>query len=60
MGSDRAPWQAVQIAGLVCSVAILMTITGEQVQLGVNLFTAEVLLMAVAATRLVRTIYRLI
>ena len=60
MGSDRAPWQAVQIAGLVCSVAILMTITGEQVQLGVNLFTAEVLVMAVAATRLVRTIFRLI
>ena len=37
-----------------------MTVTGEQVQFGVNLFTAEVLLMAVAATRLVRTIYRLI
>jgi ubiquinone biosynthesis protein len=51
--------QAVQIAVLIFSVALLMTVTGEQVQFGVNLFTAEVILMAVAATRLVRTIYRL-
>jgi len=58
-GSDSTRRQAVQTAGVVCSVALLMTITGEQVQFGVNLFTAEVVLMAVAATRLVRTIYRL-
>jgi predicted unusual protein kinase regulating ubiquinone biosynthesis (AarF/ABC1/UbiB family) len=59
-GSDSARRQAVLTAGLVCSVALLMTVTGEQVQFGVNLFTAEVVLMAVAATRLVRTLYRLI
>ena len=40
--------QAVQTAGLVCSVALLMTVTGEQVR-GAT-FTAEVVLMAVAAT----------
>jgi hypothetical protein len=59
-GSNSTRRQAVQTAGLVCLVALLMTATGEQVQLGVNLFTAEVLLMAVAAMRLVRTIAQLI
>jgi hypothetical protein len=37
-----------------------MTVTGEPVQFGVNVFTAEAVLMAVAATRLMCTIYRLI
>jgi ubiquinone biosynthesis protein len=58
--SDNAQWQAVQIAGVIGAVALMMTVTGEQVQFGVNLFTAEVVLMAVATIRLVRTIYRLI
>ncbi len=58
--SDSAQRQAVLTAGLVCSVALLMTLTGEQVQFGMNLFTAEVIFIAVAATTLVRTIYRLI
>src|SRR5262245_28510004 len=55
--SANARRQAVQTAGLMCAVALVMTVTGEQVQFGVNLFTAEMVLMAVAATRLVRTIY---
>jgi hypothetical protein len=59
-GSDRARWQAIQIAGLMCAVALVMSMTGEEVQFGVNLFTAEIVLMTVAATRLVRTLYRLI
>jgi len=58
--SDSTGRQAVQTAVLVCSVALLMTVTGEQVQFGVNLFTAEVVFMAVAATRLVRAISQLI
>jgi ubiquinone biosynthesis protein len=58
--SDSARRQAMLTAGVVCSVALLMTVTGEQVQFGVNLFTAETVLMAVAATRLVRTLYQLI
>src|SRR5215471_324011 len=49
--SDSARRQAVLTAGVVCSVALLMTITGEDVQFGVNLFTAEMVLIAVAATR---------
>jgi predicted unusual protein kinase regulating ubiquinone biosynthesis (AarF/ABC1/UbiB family) len=58
--SESAQWQAIQTAGLICAVAIVMTVTGEEVRFGVNLFTAELLLMAVAATRLVRTLYQLI
>jgi hypothetical protein len=58
--SDSAGRQAVQTAALVCLVALLMTVTGERVQFGVNLFTAEVVLITVAATRLACTIYRLI
>jgi ubiquinone biosynthesis protein len=52
--------QAMQIAGLVFAVALLMTLTGEKVQFGWNLFTAEVVLMTVAATRLVYIIRQLI
>jgi ubiquinone biosynthesis protein len=58
--SANARWQAVQTAGLVCAVALLMTVTGEQVQFGVNLFTAEVVLIAVATMRLVGAIRQLI
>ena len=52
--------QAVQIAALVFTVTLLMTCTGEQVQFGWNLFTAEAVLIAVAATRLVYTIRQLL
>jgi ubiquinone biosynthesis protein len=58
--SERAGWQAVQTAGILCAVAGVMTLTGEPVRFGVNVFTAEVVLMAVAATRLVRSLYQLI
>src|SRR5262245_29598459 len=50
--SGRAQRQAVQTASLVFVVALVMTVTGEPVQFGVNLFTAEIVLMAVATTRL--------
>jgi hypothetical protein len=52
--------QAVQMAGLVFAVTLLMTLAGEKVQFGWNLFTAEVVLMAVATTRLVYTLRQLI
>jgi ubiquinone biosynthesis protein len=58
--SDGAGRQAVQLAAIVFSISVLMMITGETAQLGVNLFTAEVLLMAAAAAMLLRTIRRLI
>jgi ubiquinone biosynthesis protein len=58
--SDGAGRQAVQLAAIVFSISVLMMITGETVQFGVNLFTAEVLLMAAAAAMLLRTIRKLI
>jgi hypothetical protein len=58
--SASAQRQVILTAGLVCAVALLMTLTGEQVQFGLNLFTAESVLIAIATTRLMRTIYRLI
>jgi ubiquinone biosynthesis protein len=58
--SDNTRWQAVQTAGVVFAVALVMTVTKEQIQFGVNLFTAEVMLMAIATARLVRIIYQLI
>jgi ubiquinone biosynthesis protein len=58
--SGSAQRQAVQTAGLVFVVALVMTVTGEHVQFGVNLFTAEIVLMAVATTRLMGAIRRLV
>jgi ubiquinone biosynthesis protein len=58
--SDGLRRRAVQMAAIVFSVSVLMTVTEERVQLGVNLFTAEALLMAAAAAMLLRTIRRLI
>jgi hypothetical protein len=58
--SDGARRQAVQMAAVVFAVSVLMMLTGEAVQFGVNLFTAEVLLMAAAVAMLLRTIRKLI
>jgi len=60
VGRDDSRRQAVQIASVACAVAILMTVTGEPVQFGVNLFTAEMVLIAVAMTRFVGALRRLI
>jgi hypothetical protein len=43
----------------VFAVSLILAVTGERVQLGVNLFTAEVVLIIGAATMLLRTIHRL-
>jgi ubiquinone biosynthesis protein len=51
---------AVQIAAVVFALSALMTVTGEAVRFGVNLFTAELLLMAAAATMLLGRMLRLI
>jgi hypothetical protein len=58
--SDGLRRRAVQMAAIVFSVSVLMTVTEERVQLGVNLFTAEALLMAAAVAMFLRTIRRLI
>ncbi len=51
---------AVQMAAVIFALSALMAVTGEAAQFGVNIFTAEVLLMAAAATMLLQRIRRLI
>jgi hypothetical protein len=48
--------RAVQLAAIVFALSILISITGEPVQFGVNLFTAEAGLLAVGAIALLRNI----
>jgi ubiquinone biosynthesis protein len=48
--------RAVQLAAIVFALSILISITGEPVQIGVNLFTAEAGLLAVGAIALLRNI----
>jgi ubiquinone biosynthesis protein len=50
----------VQIAAAVFALAALMTVTGEVGQFGVNLYTAELVLMAAAVIMLLQRIRRLI
>jgi hypothetical protein len=45
-----------RLAGLVLGVVVLIVLTEETPQLGLNLFTAEALLLAAAALLLVRTL----
>ena len=58
--SNGARQRAVQLAVVVLSVAVLMTVTREPVQIGVNIFTAEVGLIAAATGQFLFTIRRLI
>jgi len=55
-GDRRQRQRTVQLGVVVFGVSLLMAITGERIQLGVNLFTAEVVLMASAAMMLLRTL----
>ena len=54
---ERAGAQMVLLGAVVLLVALLIVWTGENVRFGVNLFTAEVLLMAMTAIQLVRVIF---
>jgi ubiquinone biosynthesis protein len=58
--TDASRRGAVQLAAVVFALSALMTVTGEAVQLGVNLFTAELVLMAAAIAMLLRRIRKLI
>ena len=49
----------MKLAGLVLGVALLVVLTGERPEWGINLFTAEAAVLAVAALLLVRNLYRL-
>jgi ubiquinone biosynthesis protein len=52
--------KAVSMATIVFSVSLLIVVTGETVQFGVNLFTAELLLISAAMTILLQTLRRLV
>ncbi len=55
-GDTRLRRRAMQLGVVVFSFSLIIVLTGERVQLGVNLFTAEIVLIASAATMLLRTI----
>jgi ubiquinone biosynthesis protein len=51
--------RAVQLGALVFIVALAGAVTGEELRLGINLITAELLVVGAAATLLLRTVRRL-
>lgn len=51
--------RTVQLGVVVFAVSLIMAVTGERVAVGVNLFTAEVVVIASAAMMLLRTIREL-
>jgi ubiquinone biosynthesis protein len=53
-GTSRV--RAMQLAAVVFALSILISITGERMQFGVNLFTAEIALLVVGAMALLRNI----
>lgn len=59
-GDDEAlRRRAVQLGAVVFAVALAMTLASEQLQFGINLFTAELLFFVVVAAQLLRTVRRL-
>jgi ubiquinone biosynthesis protein len=58
-GDNVLRWRTIQLGSVVFGVSLIITVTGEHVQLGVNLFTAGVALIAFAAMLLLRTVRRL-
>lgn len=59
-GSDEAlRRRVVQLGVLVFAVALSITFVSEQLEFGINLFTAELLVFAVVAGQLLRTVSRL-
>jgi hypothetical protein len=52
--------RAVQLGVAVFAVALAMTFAHEQLQFGINLFTAELMFSAVVTAQLLRTVRRLV
>jgi ubiquinone biosynthesis protein len=51
--------RAIRLASVVFVVSLLITFGGEQLRFGINMFTAEVMLVVSAALMLTRTAHRL-
>lgn len=52
--------RATQLCIVVFVLSLLMTLTGERVELGINMFTAEAMFVFSAAAMLLRTLRRLV
>jgi len=58
-GEEVLRQRAVQLGVVVVAVALGMTWAGERLELGINIFTAELLFFAVVTVQLLRTVRRL-
>src|SRR5689334_13717274 len=58
-GDEALRRRAVQLGAAVFALALSLTLLGEQLQFGINLFTAELLVFAVVTAQLLRTVSRL-
>jgi ubiquinone biosynthesis protein len=56
---DALRRRVVQLGAAVLAAALAMTLASEQIQFGINLFTAELLFFVVVAAQLLRTVRRL-
>jgi len=59
-GEEVLRQRAVQLGVVVVAVALGMTWAGERLELGINIFTAELLFFAVVTAQLLRTVRRLV
>ena len=53
-------WQAISLALVMFVVALLMTLTQEKIELGTNLFTAEMVILSGAMLQFIRTVRQLL
>jgi ubiquinone biosynthesis protein len=53
---DALRSRTIQLGAAVFAVSLIMTVTGQRMEIGINLFTAEVVFIASAAMMLLRTI----
>ena len=58
-GDEALRRRAVQLGAAVFAVALCMTLVSEQLEFGINLFTADLLVFAVVAGQLLQTVSRL-
>ena len=58
-GDEVLRRRVVQLSVAVFAIALSMTLVSEQLEFGINLFTAELLVFAVVAGQLLRTVTRL-
>ncbi|OLE53192.1 MAG: hypothetical protein AUG51_14460 [Acidobacteria bacterium 13_1_20CM_3_53_8] len=56
---DALRQRAMQLGAVVLTVSLLIALSGARLQFGINLFTAEVMLVTFAALALLRIVHRL-